>query len=104
MKKMVWLTACLEAEGRLFAWSSAGASWQGVCTQPSVARSASVSSSAQRASALMCNKHKMHDVPLTGGQFRVLLPSTSYFLFLNKPTWARSAGGGRTFMAQWLLL
>lgn len=37
-------------------------------------------------------------------QFKVSLSSASYFLFLNKITWAGSAGGGRTFRVQQLLL
>lgn len=59
----------------------------------------------QWASELMCIKHKLHDAHLTEEQtiqsvalIRILL------LFLNKITWAGSAGGGRAFRVQQLLL
>lgn len=108
------LTACLAAEGSLRGWRASGLLGRESCAgavlvglswgKASVIFSTYTVGMSQWASELRCNKHKMHGAHLTGGQFKVLLPSASYFLFLNKTTWAGSAGGGRTVMVQQLLL
>lgn len=107
------LTACLVAEDSLYGWRGFGASWQGVVRRATVGRAflgkASAFSPVHRGrvkepqSLCATNTKCMMPTSQRDRQFKVLLSSASYFLFLNKITWAGSAGGGRTFRVQQLL-
>lgn len=105
------LTACLAAEGSLRGWSAAELLGRESCAGP-------VLLWLSRGKPQFPYLHTGNDpvglrayvyqtkcmVPASqADNSKVLLPSVSYFLFFNKPTPVRFAGGS-TFMVQWLLL